>query len=82
MVVPETLETSMQPFTTHPSANARHELRFASLFDPGRGYSFPCDPCGRVDLDTLTDGERHRYLYARAIVGRELSTPVVRRLDH
>ena len=50
--------------STHPSSNDRHELRFASLFNAGRGYSFPCDACGRVDLDTLSDGERHRYLYA------------------
>ena len=33
-------------------------------------------------LDTLSDGERHRYLYARAIVGRELTTPIVRRGEH
>ncbi len=72
----------MSHFSTHPSASARHELRFASLFNPGRGYSFPCDAGGRVDLDALSDGERHRYLYARAIVGRELSTPIVRRNDH
>ena len=68
--------------STHPSSNDRHELRFASLFNAGRGYSFPCDACGRVELDTLSDGERHRYLYARAIVGRELSTPIVRRSEH
>jgi len=72
----------MNLYSTLPSASDRHELRFASLFNPGRGYSFPCDARGRVDLDALSDGERHRYLYARAIVGRELSTPAVRRSDH
>jgi len=65
--------------STHPAASDRYELRFASLFNPGRGYSFPCDERGRVDLDALSDGERHRYLLARAIVGRDLSAPAVQR---
>ena len=62
-----------------PSDN--YELRFRSLNRPGHGYTFPCDECGRVDMDALSDGERHRYLYARAIVGRELSLPTVQRSD-
>jgi hypothetical protein len=78
----DTQEILMSSFSTHPSTSDRHELRFVSLFNPGRGYSFPCDACGRVDLDALSDGERRRYLYARAIVGRELSTPAVQRSDH
>jgi len=57
----------------------RYELRFRSLHRPGRGYTFPCDESGRVDLDALSDGERHSYLYARAIIGQELSFPAVRR---
>jgi hypothetical protein len=32
-------------------------------------------------MDALSDGERHRYLYARAIVGREFSLPAVRPCD-
>jgi hypothetical protein len=54
------------------------ELRFQSLFNSGRGYSFPCDPKGFVDLDRLSDGARNNYLYARAMVGRELAVPAVR----
>jgi hypothetical protein len=54
------------------------ELRFQSLFDSGRGYSFPCDPQGLVDLDGLTDRARNNYLFARAMVGRELAVPAVR----
>ena len=53
------------------------ELRFQSLFDSGRGYAFPCDCAGCVDLDGLTDRARNNYLYARAMVGRELSVPRV-----
>jgi hypothetical protein len=59
----------------------RFELRFSSLYRPGRGYTFPCDARGRVDMDTLSDGERHSYLYARAIIGKELSFPAVQRSD-
>ncbi len=53
-------------------------LRFQSLFDSGRGFAFPCDPAGHVDLNRLSDRERDNYLYARAVVGRELATPAVR----
>lgn len=54
------------------------ELRFQSLFDSGRGYAFPCDPEGQVDLDRLSDRARNNYFYARAMVGRELAVPAVR----
>ena len=54
------------------------ELRFQSLFDPGRGFAFPCDPKGLVDLDQLSDRARNNYLFARAVVGRELTLPAVR----
>ena len=56
---------------------AAYQLRFSSLFDSGRGYAFPCDPTGQVDLDHLSERARNNYLYARAMVGRELATPRV-----
>jgi hypothetical protein len=59
------------------STMSQFELRFQSLVDSGRGYAFPCDPTGRVDLDGLSDRARNNYLYARAMVGRELSVPAV-----
>lgn len=52
-------------------------LCFRSLFDSGRGYAFPCDRNGRVDLDELSESARNNYLYARAMVGRELDIPAV-----
>ncbi len=55
-----------------------YELRFQSLFDSGRGFAFPCDPRGQVDLDKLSDRARNNYLYARAMVGRELACPAVK----
>jgi hypothetical protein len=60
------------------SNQTQFELRFQSLFDSGRGYAFPCDPKGLVDLDQLSDHARNNYLYARAVVGRELAVPAVR----
>lgn len=62
---------SSKPLDTH------YELRFRSLFDEGRAYAFPCDAAGHVDMDSLSDRARDNYLYARAVVGRELSTPAV-----
>lgn len=58
--------------------SVRFELLFRSLFETGRGFAFPCDQGGSVDLDHLTDRARNNYLYARAMVGRELATPAVR----
>jgi hypothetical protein len=60
------------------STQNQFELRFQSLFDSGRGYSFPCDPTGQVDLDGLSESARNNYLYARAMVGRELAVPSLR----
>jgi hypothetical protein len=57
------------------STLAQFELRFQSLFDSGRCYAFPCDSEGHVDLDKLSDHARNNYLYARAVVGRELAFP-------
>lgn len=55
----------------------RFELRFESLFNPGRGLAFPCDAKGKVELDALSEPARHNYFYARAVVGREFATPAV-----
>ena len=60
------------------STDTQFELRFQSLFHSGRGFAFPCDPTGLVDLNQLSDRTRNNYLYARAMVGRELAVPAVR----
>ena len=61
--------------------NTRYEIRFRSLFQEGRGLSFPCDAEGHVQLDELTDAARNNYLDARALVGREYATPAVQPSD-
>jgi len=59
--------------------SAQYELRFCSLFDEGRGYSFPCDEAGHVDIDSLGTRARLNYFYARTVIGREFSMPAVQR---
>lgn len=56
---------------------SQFQLCFRSLFHEGRGFAFPCDPNGRVDLDGMSERARNNYFYARAMVGRELSVPAV-----
>jgi hypothetical protein len=53
------------------------ELRFESLFQPGRALAFPCDEQGHVEMDALSERARSNYLYARAVVGREFAMPAV-----
>lgn len=69
----------MNASPTRMHATPTHELRFESLFRPGRGYSFPCDSTGQVDLGALNERERRGYLHARALVGRELTVPALMR---
>lgn len=64
-------------YCTELPAAARFELRFVSLFDAGRGYAFPCDADGGVDLDTLSEPVRASYRRAHGAVGRDLASPVV-----
>ena len=40
-------------------------------------FAFPCDAQGRVDMDGLSERARANYLFARAMVGRELAQPSV-----
>jgi hypothetical protein len=59
------------------SNNFSYRLCFRSLFDSGRGFAFPCDIAGQVDLDQMTDSARNNYFYARAMVGRDLGLPSI-----
>jgi hypothetical protein len=56
-------------------------LWFQSLFDAGRGFAFPCDAKGRVDIDTLSAAKRDRYLIVRAMIGYDYAMPVVQQTD-
>jgi hypothetical protein len=67
----------MNTSTTQRQGHADYELRFRSLFNPGRGYSFPCDDRGHVDIDMLNDRARNNYFFARSVIGREFEVPEV-----
>ena len=62
--------SSMQP-------PRRFEVRFQSLFHEGRAMAFPCDSCGVVSLDAMSEKARNNYLFARGMVGREYAMPLV-----
>ena len=55
------------------------EVHFRSLFRRGFELIFPCDREGHVDLDGLSERAKTNYLFARAMVGREYTSPAVRR---
>lgn len=61
--------------------SAHYLLHFESLFHTGRGLSFPCDARGQVPLDELSEQALENYLFARAVVGHEFASPVVRVCD-
>jgi hypothetical protein len=67
---------------THESRKDGYVLRFQSLFDEGRAFAFPCDAQGHVDLDALSERARNNYLYARAVIGREVAMPEVEPVLH
>jgi hypothetical protein len=69
---PQAKESDMNESRSHA-----HQLCFRSLFNSGRGFAFPCDPTGHVDLDGMSERARNNYFYARAMVGRELAVPAV-----
>lgn len=66
-----------KPVVSLPSTNpcVGFEVRFESLFDPGKGFTFPCNELGVVDLDALSERARHNYFYARTVVGRDFAPP-------
>ncbi|MBX3605570.1 MAG: hypothetical protein KF788_09865 [Piscinibacter sp.] len=63
-------------------ASPDYELCFRSLFNDGRGWAFPCDEHGQVDLDALGRQALNNYLYARSVIGREVALPAVRVRSH
>jgi hypothetical protein len=66
--------------TIAADAEAPFVLHFRSLFHSGRAFEFPCDSLGHVDLDAMSERIRNNYLYARAMIGREVAWPSVRRM--
>jgi len=64
--------------TTSATTSSQFEVWFESLFHNGRGLVFPCNEAGHVELDSLSERGRSNYLFARAMLGREYATPILR----
>jgi hypothetical protein len=64
-----------------PDPSVRLQLRFRSLFKPGKDLAFPCDVAGHVDLGALSEQARQSYRFARSMVGREFAMPVIQSDD-
>ena len=62
---------------THTADTSSFVLRFPSLFDDGRGFAFPCDESGVVDVGALSPRARANYLSVRGAVGRDFGVPAV-----
>lgn len=73
---------TMAPAAKKSAYEPHYELHYRPIDGSGEGYSFPCDCEGHVCLDALSDRERNDYLYARAVVGRELDAPDVQSTVH
>lgn len=67
------MNPSIRPLDT----SAASALWFQSLTDPQRGFEFPCDAQGRVDLDCLSELARDDYFLARALIGHDYAYPTV-----
>ena len=67
----------MNASTTTQPQGLDYELRFQSVLNEGRGYAFPCDVGGHVDMDSLSYRSLNNYLYARTVVGLKFSRPAV-----
>jgi hypothetical protein len=63
----------------HDFEQTGYELHFESLDGVRGACNFPCDARGHVDMDQLGDSVLMKYLYARAVIGREYRLPSVRR---
>lgn len=61
-----------------PGEAATHLLHFEPLTAQTEGMDFPCDPQGRVRLDSWTSRLRNEYIFARALMGRHFAPPTVR----
>jgi len=58
-----------------------YEARFVSLFNGGRGVSFPCDAQGCVAMEHMTERARQNYQRVRSLVGTEYAAPAVQLSD-
>lgn len=75
-VVPQVLESTADG-AGGKVESGKFELRFSSLFQPGRGLSFPCNASGEVDTESMSARAVANLQRARRQVGAEFATPQV-----
>jgi hypothetical protein len=63
------------------STSCHFQLCFKPLRASGRGFAFPCDPDGQVNLDHMSERSRNDYFFARGMMGREVSYPEIATLQ-
>jgi hypothetical protein len=61
----------------HERSPSKFQLCFRPIFQSGRNFVFPCDRQGNVDLDGMSETTRNNYLFARAMIGRDLAAPAI-----
>jgi len=67
----------MNPAARPVQSTPTYALHFRSLFDDGRGFAFPCNERGEVDLAALSPRARANYCAARRAIGRDFGVPAV-----
>lgn len=54
----------------------KFQLRFNALYEQGKGYTFPCDKDGKVDISSMSASEIESYALVHVLTGLEYSYPV------
>ncbi len=54
---------------------AKFQLRFTSLYEQGKGYTFPCNNEGQPVVAEMSNKEIRSYNEVKELVGIEVSYP-------
>jgi hypothetical protein len=65
------------PATASVSSTCHFQICFRGVMLPGRSAAFPCDDCGNVDMDQLSEACRRDYLFARIMTRWDRPIPEV-----
>ncbi|HSB24189.1 MAG TPA: hypothetical protein VLE94_13910 [Burkholderiaceae bacterium] len=69
----------MNHAAVHAQPQPGYVLHFRSLFDDGRGFAFPCNERGEVDVAALSPRARANYRAVQHAIGRDFGMPAVER---
>lgn len=80
MMIHEHTEHSTTGGSLKPGNQNEYLLAFEPVCSNGVSMAIPCDADGNVQVELLTDAQRHSYMLAQAMVGQEVHAGVVVRL--